>query len=451
MKNIYKCLLTALLVSAAASLFAFGSDVVDVSRLQGQLQNTIEEAVNERPLYSFVKQELSTYYGREDFADPNRQTGWYRVDNFLKWIQDNEEELSKSIVNISDTQHALKELYTESNYSTYYSPFWAYLGARYIANIYGVNSNLDKIKLIIACGKDFTFAGTGEIFLCTHENEVSPSVINTGLHETTHMLAFLRDDADYGLSELATFYSTYNYGLPVKSADALSLGDGVRDIRRTAALRPDMNILYEYNYYLAGLILNQNIKPQDIFSFIDESPNYKISIKNYCFNSVALKDNNFFSKLIQKTGIPLLEYYFNEQDLAAMRENMGKTLYFGKRNLGGYEYDNLFVKPNSAESMEYVTTYEGTDPINIKQFLQNMLGNHYSSKINMFYMEIYNGLPQEFIDKVNQQFPAQNARMYTEWKADEMFAEYDSDILAAVLKALNQMNIPQAAIPEGYI
>ena len=58
------------------------------------------------PLYQSVRAELEQYYGRKDFSDPGRKTGWYRVDLFLKWLEKNEEKLKSEDVSFS-TRHLL--------------------------------------------------------------------------------------------------------------------------------------------------------------------------------------------------------------------------------------------------------------------------------------------------------------------------------------------------------
>ncbi|MBR3899198.1 MAG: hypothetical protein IKJ44_02885, partial [Elusimicrobiaceae bacterium] len=50
------------------------------------------------PLYQSVRSELQQYYGRSDFSDPDRSTGWYRVDNFLTWLAENEQKLKRESI-----------------------------------------------------------------------------------------------------------------------------------------------------------------------------------------------------------------------------------------------------------------------------------------------------------------------------------------------------------------
>jgi len=454
MKNIYKYLLTVLLVSAAASLFAFGSDFVDVSRLQGQLQNTIEETVNERPLYSFVKQKFTNYYGWEDFADPNHESGWYRVDDFLKFIKDNEQDLQNADVTVSGRPIPLADLYNPENMGMeeYYYLFWTYLGARYISNIYGINSGFEKINLQIVTS-NFNWGGTGNISIKANSGKAFPVLINTGIHETTHMLPFLKNEPNSTLSELATFYSVYNYGLPVKSEGA-EFKDGIRDLRRTVERRPDINILKEYNYYLGGLVLNAQLDNKKVLSLKDTGVIYRASIGRFILNYIAMKNNMFFTEtrgggLWESLGIG----YFNEEEAELINSNPNKLVYLGEKKLMTTNYKNLFVEYVNNQYKQNYSFYEGKNPISAQNYLQNMYGRDYNSGISKLYNKIYKLLPRDFVYEMNKDFPAQTNETFSSvgWDENETLAEYNKGITQAILNALEEMNIPESKIPKGYI
>ncbi|MBO4707795.1 MAG: hypothetical protein J5594_04500 [Elusimicrobiaceae bacterium] len=460
MKKIYRCFFISFSMLAFCTAFAAQNNTLNVGELKSRLIQDVKKATETSSLYSVVRQEIEDYYGLQDFSDPNHETGWYRVDDFLKWVQNNEETLKNANVTISDRPVPIKDLYSGGNLNKkekYYYPFWAYLGARYISHVYGVNTNFEKIKLYVGCVTSSTVAGTGAIFLCLMDGDALPGLINTGIHETTHSLPYLENNSDYSLSELATFYSVYNYGLPVKSKDAVSIGDGVRDIRRTIELRPDLDILVEYNYYLAGLILNSNIRLKDVFLLRDEESIYKISIKNFCFNLVALKNNKFFAELDIKGGKawPLSPDYFQEREIASILENQDKTIYLGKKSIGLKNYKHLFAKflkeKESGELYDYVNIFEGIRHIGMEGYLKGMFGIFINSKINRLYDDLYKGLPKEFIDEVNKNSPVQIQNTYQEWKGYEIVEKYDSEIRKVILQTLKRMNIPEAKIPEGYI
>ena len=45
-----------------------------------------------------MRKELTSYYNRQYFEDADRSSGWYRVDDFLKWVYKNEKALSNATV-----------------------------------------------------------------------------------------------------------------------------------------------------------------------------------------------------------------------------------------------------------------------------------------------------------------------------------------------------------------
>ena len=49
----------------------------------------VNQTKQEIGLYKFVKENIERYYERKNFSDPNKTTGWYRVDKFLKWVKKN--------------------------------------------------------------------------------------------------------------------------------------------------------------------------------------------------------------------------------------------------------------------------------------------------------------------------------------------------------------------------
>ena len=446
MKKLYPVFLMLLFLFIALPILA-KEDALGIAQLQGQISKAIESAINERTLYSFVKQELSNYYGKNDFSDPNKETGWYRVDNFLKWVRNNEEKLEEECFKTGSNCWSLREIVRDKWYleqGAYYYPFWAYLGTRYIADIYGFKADFKKVEFSFTCNISNATSFFNRISLCIDSDEVIPSIINLGLHEATHM--FPLDTAD-PLSELATFFSTYNYGLPVKSQDAITFANGVRDIRRTIALRPDLDVLLEYNYYLAGLIINSDISIDDIFSIKRKHLIDDISIAHICFYMVAMKRNNFFdscdSKNISLVDLKNLE----EQEIALLNENPDKEVYLGKRESICYGRQPTFAKLNG-ERVKLVYVDSST---NISQYLDNAFGKYNGSKIEHFYNSLYNKLPKQYIKEVSKNSKVQSCDSFSDWKGYQTVKRYEPEIRNAILATLEEMDVPKAKIPEGYI
>lgn len=225
-------------------------------------------------LYNFVHNQLTAYYGRTDFADPQKQTGWYRVNDFLKWLQQADGKTAETFFNY----------YRQSNKFA-----WVYLGARYIGSKYP-ELKADFSKLIVANSKfDFldnhaSILGPIGIYIGektfkeTGNYNNPPTLINLGIHELTHLLPALSPyyPDDKAFSEMVTFYSIRTYALPVKAKDALSYSSGVRDFLVTYRYSPIFleNMANEYHAYVVGLLFNWSkeevIRLEDKFPFASE-------------------------------------------------------------------------------------------------------------------------------------------------------------------------------------
>lgn len=448
MNRYFKLVLTALILLVSTIAFAqIDINNNEIGKVAQELEKQRENKNDISSLYSLVRQDLVKYYGRKDFSDSDHKTGWYRVDDFLKWVRENEQVLDKDNVSVADKRYNLKEAYKNSKNS-----FWVYLGVKYIASKYGIYTNLDKISIFPEKANACTF---GEGVICIPRDEQLPSVlINTGIHEATHFLPYLKNEDKKKLSELATFYSEYNYALPVKSKDAVSFSAGVRDFRRTAELRPDFDILFEYNYYLVGLLLNSQIHPSDIFSFIKTSGN-DISINNSCFLLAALANNKLFNVVKNLTSVMLEVAYdsFNNEEISLLKKNPNKYVYLGEKELLDKKYKNFFGKFYTNDSMSYIECYEGTETINTKKYVENILGNNLKNtrNVKLFYDSLYKKLPREFTEKYFVQAESEQIQTYQNWGGYTLVEPYNDEIIKAILETLEEMKVPQAVIPEGYL
>ncbi len=449
MKKIYKCFFTALFAFFAWPLLAQDT-IVDVSQLHRQLSEKIGEKTNERALYPFVKQELSNYYGKNDFADLNHQTGWYRVDDFLKWLKKNEKTLQNEIVRVNDKERReLKELYAEDNYvkENYRNVFWVYLGVRYIVNVYNASVNLKALKIYNACSETSASPLLGEIYLCIDSEATLPYLVNIGIHEMTHLFPRLYTGPissstalKFSLSELATFYSTRNYGFPVKSEDATGMYNGVRDINRIIALRPDFDILNEYNAYLGGLLIT-NITKKDILSMYDETLSSE-KILEFAFNCPAIKKNKFFITKPFKYTSALDD--LDEGDVALLKENKDKAVYLGQKD----SEHHIFAKWSKGDETASVGFF---DPLTMQDYTKHIFGKYANTEVNNFYTQFCNKMPQDFIDEVDETFEVQTNDTYKDNDGISIVRRYEKEIRDVLFKLLEEKNIPQAKIPEGYI
>lgn len=449
MKRFYKYFLTISFMFAVLPLSAQDT-IVDVSRLQGQINGTLENALSERALYPFVKQELSNYYGKNDFADLNHQTGWYRVDDFLKWLKKNEKTLQNEIVRVNNKERReLKELYAEDNYvkENYRNVFWVYLGVRYIVNVYNASVNLKALKIYNACSETSASPLLGEIYLCIDSEATLPYLVNIGIHEMTHLFPRLYTGPissstalKFSLSELATFYSTRNYGFPVKSEDATGMYNGVRDINRIIALRPDFDILNEYNAYLGGLLIT-NITKKDILSMYDETLSSE-KILEFAFNCPAIKENKFFIMKAFKYTTALDD--MDEREVALLKENKYKAVYLGQKDSEHHIFAK-WSKGDETASIDFFT------PLTMQDYTKHIFGKYANTEVNNFYTQFCNKMPQDFIDEVNETFEVQTNDTYKDNEGISIVRRYEKEIRDVLFKLLEEKNIPQAKIPEGYI
>ena len=79
-----------------SSLFAKG-----FKDFERDVYNSVKISIEEEEhfsLYNFVYNDLVKYYGRTNFNDPHRTNGWYRVDDFLKWLRENENILKQKFI-----------------------------------------------------------------------------------------------------------------------------------------------------------------------------------------------------------------------------------------------------------------------------------------------------------------------------------------------------------------
>lgn len=442
-----------------------------VPNLRTRVQKRVE--LKQSSLYGVVERELQGYYDRQVFVDPNHQTGWFRVDDFLAWVKKNASALEKESVRTTKETVSLKSIYANAkswNYEPLYRTFWVYLGARYIADVYGVKADFSRLSVVFCQDMACAIAGTGSIVISPNSSEALPSIINMGMHEATHMLLYLSGNTEDQLSELATFYTQYNYGLPVRGQDALTLGDGVRDIRHTRRMRPDIDVLYEYNSFIAGHVLNKSIRPAEVLSFIKKGS--EISILDVCFHLVALQQKRFFMNGLNKqTGATIslpedvLPGYmdkmnFTQQDVQEWKARPGIEFYLGKfpwnktpfmTSIHGDKI-HVFVK----KSDDVFIFSGGYSPIDKKTFLRELVGDKAPS-LTKFYDNLAAYLPPDFVQDVQEAFSVQTTGMFllsptARKERNALQARHRKALENAVIQALKDSGAPPSPpVPKGYI
>ena len=192
--------------------------------LQRKILQTVQ--IDKNALDIKIALALQQYYGRTDFSDPEHTSGWFRVDDFLKWVHENRKILSEEQVRLEPAisldgylivmeKHKISLLDLFNSDQDYL--FWAYLGARYVASKYNLQIDFKNLALtycttVGSCALSYgnysdTFISLGVL---DHQKAI-PALINTGMHEATHMFPILMKKDLYPLFELATFYSQYNH------------------------------------------------------------------------------------------------------------------------------------------------------------------------------------------------------------------------------------------------
>ena len=289
-KELFMKKLFVLLALSLMSAVSYGG-------INPQLENTVLRQVaatqQEKTLYKVVRTHLQQYYGRTDFKDPRHKTGWYRVQDFLTWLETHNDELESSNFNYfylnNDAKLPIPKYYyykvsdfLEQNWDDLpgyvVQGFWSYLGVRYLAEVYHKDFDFSTFILGGVTGKMTSGVQYGTILLNINDKLVFPEAINLGMHEGTHFLPMLSGDQSGNmLSELATFYTEFNYSLPVKKEDADHFAAGTRDMRRVKELRPDLSIYREYNLFVTGIILNEQLTPAKVLTLTDGEFNSGIS------------------------------------------------------------------------------------------------------------------------------------------------------------------------------
>ncbi len=184
-------------------------------------------------IYHRVRRELMSYYNRQYFQDADRSSGWYRVDDFLKWLYQNESALKKSYVLLGYEKVSLNQLYMSLEDDMHRKIFWGYLGARYAFEQMGLDGNLLENYPFSICSESTCYAIASENSITLGKTERADYVgfFNIGMHEAVHILPLKskRQGTSDVLPESATGKAQNLWGLPVHIKNGFYAG--VRDFR----------------------------------------------------------------------------------------------------------------------------------------------------------------------------------------------------------------------------
>ena len=472
--------------------------------LQRKILQTVK--IDKNSLALKVGYELQQYYDRTFFNDPAHTSGWFRVDDFLKWVEENQDNLgdrkvyvnkfywkssfddSKRTSPLEGEKFSLEDLY----YSGQKYLFWTYLGTLYIIDKYKLDPHWSRFTLLDKLPNNTATFGDAEntgspsaISLAKRYHQAAiPILINIGIHEGTHLLPRLTRESTYPLGELATFYSQYNYGLPVKPQDMIDFSLGTRDIRRTHKYRPDFDsrLPYEYHYFIVGIFLNKFLRPKDILEFNktskknDTDPSFwEVTMswvplyKEKWFHGTETIDFN-----LEEAAETLQPFGFAGQEAATCEnKNPGYTFYVGKVERIKTQYArlpdkwltltltcngelgqlNLYYWPLSGtEFLQEAFPGFGRSKVETLEFLFNA----HSKKIAKFYNKIIEHLPKDLVEKLNAKWERRVGWERINDKKKQQLLKitqgYEQAFADAILLSLDEIDAPPPpAIPEGYL
>ena len=172
-------------------------------------------------LSDFTRAQANHYYKRHNFTDPGNSSGWYRVDNFLNWVDQHENILIKIF---------------QQNYVDEYTAFppknqddvtilAAFLGLYYTAS--RCQTDLAQVKHVDLRPAFNSAAGTKSIDIAINNSFIQ--TVNSGLHEGAHILPYLcygipAQSPNDNLSELIPLSAQQLYGLPTHPDDTMPSG-----------------------------------------------------------------------------------------------------------------------------------------------------------------------------------------------------------------------------------
>lgn len=377
------------------SLFVFFLPVVLLAQerntlpLKGDLTLGIRVAIDlsRFSLYEIVAKQLQEYYQKTDFSDPQRETGWYRVDNFLTWLKENETNLTQEL-----EQFPLDGRYKQR--------LWIYLGARYVADMYHTHPDSTKLN-IRECSEHENECARMEdttILFNSFRSQVAPVAIALGMHEGSHLLpALLQEEPVSALSELVSFYSQHEYGLPVKVEDANFFSQGIRDFRLTSSRKGFslVPLTHEYMLHIVGLAFLQELIPEQMLANSVELSKY---------SNITLADTVIYWHAINK--------------------------------------QQLFI---------------GTNVYTPELFLENLLGSLAKNRLiytktYAFLNELDKNLPENLQERIEKYFPIIEKDTSRLKEVSDFLEDSQLSLVNAVIKALQKVRAPlPPPLPPGYL
>ena len=447
------------------------------SRVQQAVTRQVVAQQKAPSLYAVVRTHLQQYYGRCDFQDNKHKSGWYRVQHFLDWLKTNNTRLEESrfyYYHIDSTTYIPTYYnYTVAEFLTLdwhdlpdyvVQGFWSYLGVRYVEEIYHAPLDFSNLSIGGIAGKTDTGVFMGGIVFNTQEKHPLPEAINAGIHEGTHILPTLKIAKEKNmLNELATFYSEYNFSLPVKQEDAASFATGSRDVRRIHALRPDLPIYREYNLFVTGLLLTPQLTPSQLMSQPQTDFDANLSIWEMAVSLYAAQNNRFMRPIVQDETSA---HYFSasKDKLAEIAQRFGFTLADVETwlaspaqiiDLGEQVWPGTSGAPESVvlqkkgEKFYFIGNFKRVGEKELLQLNFGSLAN--TPQLVAFYQKLFELLPASLKQTLQEKYPVVVENHYTAALAADIVVPYEQMWNRAIVQALAHVTREHLPLPKGYL
>lgn len=213
-------------------------------------------------LYRFTRKNIESYYKHNNFSDPSHTNGWYRVDNFLRWVKQDEDLLT----NIFKQKYIDKYTSFPPKNAEDVTTLAAFLGIYYTAS--HCKNNLNQVQAIGITPATTSSASTREAYIAIDNSFVQ--TVNSGIHESAHMIPLLcygimPSSPSDNLSELVPLSAQLFYGLPTLPSDnPQGTRNIVNDLRSAEGLSSiyaqELLALLQQDTF-ANLLDSQNLRP----------------------------------------------------------------------------------------------------------------------------------------------------------------------------------------------
>lgn len=489
--NTVKKLLSLLLITALLQPAAAAPDRRPQDRLFRYLQERVEKpSVQKREqFYQSAYEELSDYYNRRDFASPSKASGWYRVNNFLNWLKQNEKQVQQDFRTVFPSVCAEDSCSMNwNNWHIYERSWWVFLGVHYVADKQKKPADYSRLSFLFCNESTCSLAGKGDskhaIKINIDDSYSIPGDINTGIHEGTHLLPYLFHTNDqHLLSEFATFWTSCLYALPVKNKDVYFFSNGIRDFIRTANAKPDLLLHWEYHPYVAGRFLIPQLQRMNLLSLTaDRNPHDDEALIQTVINYIYAAHGRYFAEnsapdlinlvLVSPSWDELIKQNFATR---AQLENWfggqypAYYSYIGQVNLETLPEVNLtgkqhiFIKdscfdcPKPPQKRFYPFT--AATPVSKEEYLKQIYSPfEVTEELQAFYSNIEKALPAEVKNEMFSKIPAIYEPMFASYTPNDkerlsqlILYKYGKTVTKATLQALKQGGIKPLAVPAGYM